>query len=328
MSSAIERLHSRLERKIAECRNETAESGQLLRRAQRLNERLENLKYKLRMSFQLEGEETPDNLQITLQQMADVDPDGAPEEFVCPITQCLMVDPVATCDGQIYDRCAIIEWFSSFSGGRQPRSPLTNLPLENRNLLPKPELASRIQAFLNAHSGIKPKGEVLEEPSIRQLPAGLLGSEQRTTPTVKTSSGPIWSSSVVPSSETDSRILNLLRVNDALPLPEETSRSRSSAVQPIARQVQPQRRTTRSSARHVKAIAENRPLVERVDTRTSALYRRPVVPSAPPVAPLPVQVPQALRNAAQRVASQGGPSSAIRRQPTQPANLNARQRRL
>jgi hypothetical protein len=248
MTATIQRLHARLEQKIEECKNETAESGMLLKRAQRLNERLELLKEKLRVSFQMTGEDQPENLQITLQQMANVDPDGAPHEFVCPITQCLMVDPVSTCDNQVYDRCAIVEWFASFSGGRKPRSPLTNLPLDNLTLTPQPELARKIQVYLKEQCGVGKNSAAassgvatVEEPSLRQLPLDLIrsgnlsaGAPTQPPPqaTAARSSGPIWSSSVVPASEENSRVLNLLRVDDSLPLPTEMNPAVPSAHPP------------------------------------------------------------------------------------------------
>lgn len=50
-----------------------------------------------------------------------------PNAFLCPITQELMVDPVATADGTVYERAAIEAWFRTRSSGN--RSPLTNEPL-------------------------------------------------------------------------------------------------------------------------------------------------------------------------------------------------------
>ena len=89
--------------------------------------------------------------QIVLEQMAAVEADDAPEDFVCPITQCLMVDPVFTADGSIYERAAITEWFRSFQmRGKAPTSPLTNLVLEDLSLTPSPELRVEIQKFLDA----------------------------------------------------------------------------------------------------------------------------------------------------------------------------------
>ena len=158
-----------------------------------------------------------------------------------------MVDPVSTCDGQIYDRCAIVEWFANFDGERQPNSPCTNLALDNLQLTAQPELGVKIQQFLKEQTGAVGKHAVdkalgTEEPSLRNLPSELRndglglttpplipdGDDEDddqieapipTPPQQPRANGPIWGSSVVPASETDSRILNLLRVDDSLPVP-------------------------------------------------------------------------------------------------------------
>jgi ankyrin repeat protein len=66
-----------------------------------------------------------------------------PEEFLCPITRELMVDPVATSDGQIYERSAIEKWLKE-----HVTSPLTNLRLEHRQLISIPLIKRQIQAFI------------------------------------------------------------------------------------------------------------------------------------------------------------------------------------
>jgi hypothetical protein len=53
-----------------------------------------------------------------------------PETFYCPITREIFFDPVMTCDGQTYERQAVTEWLKDHD-----TSPLTGLPLANRNLM-------------------------------------------------------------------------------------------------------------------------------------------------------------------------------------------------
>ena len=57
--------------------------------------------------------------------------DEVAEEYVCPITAELPIDPVMAEDGRCYERCAIEEWFE-----RQPqpqvKSPVTNEPMGKR----------------------------------------------------------------------------------------------------------------------------------------------------------------------------------------------------
>jgi len=56
-------------------------------------------------------------------------PRECPEFLVCPITGDLMRDPVATVDGQTYDRPAIARWLNDHN-----TSPLTGLPLPSKQL--------------------------------------------------------------------------------------------------------------------------------------------------------------------------------------------------
>jgi len=66
-----------------------------------------------------------------------------PEDgFICPITQELMEDPVVAADGHSYERKAIEGWFSSHN-----TSPLTNLPLKNKDLIPNHNLRSSIAQY-------------------------------------------------------------------------------------------------------------------------------------------------------------------------------------
>jgi len=69
-------------------------------------------------------------------------PGGVPYEYVCPITQALMEDPVQATDGRIYERTAILKWFE-----RSAKSPMTNMRITNFNLKPLPKLKSEIHDF-------------------------------------------------------------------------------------------------------------------------------------------------------------------------------------
>jgi hypothetical protein len=225
MNQQLQRINSRIEAKLREFRHEAEANGQLMARATRLTERLELLRHKLRLCFELSGEARPANLQIVLKQMADVDPDDAPPEFVCPITQCIMVDPVTTVDGGTYDRAAIAEWIASFQAKDQvPTSPLTNLLLPDTTLRPNTELRQQIMAFLRTKESEARRNDEnavggAEEPSLRIVPEALLSKGPAAASSGPLSSpnsarAPIWSSAVVPLHEANSRELNLLRVSD------------------------------------------------------------------------------------------------------------------
>lgn len=66
-----------------------------------------------------------------------------PSEFYCPITQNIMVEPVKTCDGHVYDKEAIQKWFDY-----KNTSPLTNLILSTLMLEPYDALYNTINKFI------------------------------------------------------------------------------------------------------------------------------------------------------------------------------------
>ncbi|KAL1523116.1 hypothetical protein AB1Y20_018073 [Prymnesium parvum] len=65
-----------------------------------------------------------------------------PSEYLCPITQELMVDPVSTCDGHTYERAAIAQWLK-----RHMTSPLTGARLDSSNVIPNISLRKLIQEY-------------------------------------------------------------------------------------------------------------------------------------------------------------------------------------
>ncbi|XP_022771551.1 U-box domain-containing protein 35 isoform X2 [Durio zibethinus] len=64
---------------------------------------------------------------------------GPPNHFICPILKDVMNEPCVAADGYTYDRKAIEKWLE-----RSDTSPMTNLPLSNKNLLPNYTLLSAI----------------------------------------------------------------------------------------------------------------------------------------------------------------------------------------
>jgi hypothetical protein len=62
------------------------------------------------------------------------------EEFICPITQSKMVDPVLGSDGNTYERSAITEWLRTHT-----TSPITREPMTAASLVPNYALRSMIQ---------------------------------------------------------------------------------------------------------------------------------------------------------------------------------------
>jgi len=65
------------------------------------------------------------------------------DEFKCPLTLEIMEDPVILSDGFTYERTAIEDWLK-----KNNTSPMTNLPLDNLNLIPNIALRKLIQERL------------------------------------------------------------------------------------------------------------------------------------------------------------------------------------
>ncbi|CAN7089866.1 unnamed protein product [Brassica rapa subsp. narinosa] len=69
-------------------------------------------------------------------------PSGPPSHFICPLLKGLMNQPCVAADGYTYDREAIEDWLRE-----KYTSPVTNLPLPNKNLLANYTLYSAIMEW-------------------------------------------------------------------------------------------------------------------------------------------------------------------------------------
>ncbi|XP_011654847.1 U-box domain-containing protein 35 isoform X2 [Cucumis sativus] len=85
-------------------------------------------------------------LLMTLKKVADKArnlaskvPAAIPNHFICPILQDVMNDPCVAADGYTYDRQAIEKWLQ-----KNDNSPMTKLPLPDKNLIPNYSLLSAI----------------------------------------------------------------------------------------------------------------------------------------------------------------------------------------
>lgn len=72
-----------------------------------------------------------------------------PFEFLCPITNKIMKDPVTAADGHNYERKAIRRWFR-----RKRTSPLTNVELSDLTVRANDALRNRIETFDRDHSEV------------------------------------------------------------------------------------------------------------------------------------------------------------------------------
>ena len=93
-------------------------------------------------------------------------PDGVvPSQFYCPITQCIMTDPVKTIDNHIYDSHAILRWFQE-----NDTSPLTGLHLLNTTLKQDHVLRTQIADFisLKTQEASTVDKTLIENPEVHQ----------------------------------------------------------------------------------------------------------------------------------------------------------------
>ena len=65
-----------------------------------------------------------------------------PPHFLCPITRTTLEDPVVAADGHVYSRTSIERWIRQ--DDMQPTSPMTNLPLANKDLRPVHSLRAAV----------------------------------------------------------------------------------------------------------------------------------------------------------------------------------------
>ena len=66
-----------------------------------------------------------------------------PQDFICPLTKKIILDPVVTVDGQIYEKSAISNWFIDHA-----TSPLTGSRLKNTKLISIPALKKSIEDII------------------------------------------------------------------------------------------------------------------------------------------------------------------------------------
>lgn len=67
-----------------------------------------------------------------------------PQDFVCPITHEIMIDPVMVEDGFSYERAAIMEWFAK----DKSTSPMTNCVLTSTNVFENEKLKREIENYM------------------------------------------------------------------------------------------------------------------------------------------------------------------------------------
>ena len=114
----------------------------------------------------------------TLQSIIHPQPTGVDidEDFLCPITQSFIRDPVTTSDGQMYEREAIEQWFSKGN----TTSPVTNEPLEDQKLTPNVFAKKKIISLVEKNPTLKDSEEwYLPESWIAELKKACQSGEEK-----------------------------------------------------------------------------------------------------------------------------------------------------
>ena len=74
--------------------------------------------------------------------------DALADEWICPITHELPLDPVTASDGRVYERSAITSWLMrELPAGQPAKSPVTNEPMSPR-LIPAPQVRNTIRGMV------------------------------------------------------------------------------------------------------------------------------------------------------------------------------------
>jgi len=116
-----------------------------------------------------------------------------PENFCCPITQDLMVDPVVAQDGHTYEKEAIVAWLE-----KHGTSPITRDPVDKNILITNRILKSQIEDYIAGKSE-KPKEDVPKEEPKKEEPKEEVPNEDKPKKKKKKSKKPKREPSSLPS---------------------------------------------------------------------------------------------------------------------------------
>ncbi|KAG7355176.1 U-box domain containing protein [Nitzschia inconspicua] len=100
--------------------------------------------YSLPCIFIEETDNSDDNSSLSEDVVDDI-----PEEFICPLTLCVMKDPVVSKDGINYNRTAIVQWLAKGNHS----CPLTRQSMKLSSLAPDNRLRKCIQQWRASQEG-------------------------------------------------------------------------------------------------------------------------------------------------------------------------------
>ena len=82
--------------------------------------------------------------------MGHDDDSTPPDDYMCPLSLCLMDDPVTTMAGSVYERAQIAEWLRD-----NVTDPKTNTKMRSKKLVPAHLVKGMIQQWREEHPDYK-----------------------------------------------------------------------------------------------------------------------------------------------------------------------------
>ncbi len=98
------------------------------------------------------------------QRIVELEHSKVPKEFVCPISQNIMDNPVLGTDGQCYEKRAIVQWLET-----NGNSPVTKQPMTIEDLKENESLKARIRQWRFVHKEQRQRVENTAEKSSNLL---------------------------------------------------------------------------------------------------------------------------------------------------------------
>ena len=106
----------------------------------------------------------PKLLQSISPKLETKKPVPIPKNYRCPISLCIMFNPIITADGNTYEEEAIKNWFETGN----LTSPATNQPLSNLHLIPNHNLRGAIRQFLEENPYLWNTDEIYESKELKK----------------------------------------------------------------------------------------------------------------------------------------------------------------
>ena len=133
---------------LAKCLSLPKEDEDDVQPADAMDDYLHTLRAAAGLEDERRGAEEQGSSSSAAAAPAPRDEEEPPDDFICPITTEVMIDPVMAADGHAYERTAIERWLATKS-----TSPMTGEALEHTFLSPSHMVRRQIREWQQAHPG-------------------------------------------------------------------------------------------------------------------------------------------------------------------------------